>query len=331
MAFREFTLSLAIVLGCGVTPAQTPALRLERAIPLPGVEGRIDHLSVDLEGQRVFLAALGNGTVEVIDLRLGQRVGQIKSLKEPQGLLYLQFNNSLYVATGGDGMVRVYNGRTLSFAGSVHVGEDADNLRWDHETDSVMVGYGDGAIAFLPTDLIERGKRVEVSLPAHPESFQVSTNGNGLFVNLPHNLSVAAVSLASLKVTAKWSHLGALSNFPMAVDPGGNRIFVACRTPAQLLAMGTKTGSVAERISTVGDADDLFYDQSRKRIYVVGGEGFVDVVNVHDDGKLISIGHTPTALGARTGLFVPGWNKLLVAAPHKGAEPARLFVFDLPG
>jgi hypothetical protein len=328
MAFRTITLSLAVALCCGVLPGQKPALRLGRSVLLSGVEGRIDHLAVDMPDQRVFLAALGNGTVEAVDFRQGQRAGQIKGLKEPQGLLYLERNNTLYVATGGDGMVRSYVARTLAPLHSISLGDDADNLRWDHETNSVMVGYGDGAIAFLPPDLNEKGKRVEVRLPAHPESFQVSANGTGLFVNLPHDQSVAWIDKVPLKVMAKWGHLGAQSNFPMAVDPGHGHILIACREPAQLLALDTKTGTVTERMSTVGDADDLFYDAVRQRVYVIGGEGFVDVVSTAD-GKLTSIGHIPTAAGARTGLFVPGWNKLLVAAPHRGAEPARLLIYDL--
>jgi DNA-binding beta-propeller fold protein YncE len=329
MLLREISLSLAAAFVCCVSWGQTPALKLEREIPLPGVEGRIDHLEVDVEGKRVFIAALGNGTVEVVDLRRGQRVGEIRGLKEPQGLLYLPFNNTLYVATGGDGMVRVYNGRTLTVAGSILLGDDADNIRFDHQSDSVMVGYGNGAIAMLPLDL--SGKvDVEVRLPAHPESFQVSSNGSGLYVNLPRDQSIASISLSPLSVTSKWKHLGALGNFSMDVDRGRDLVFVACRTPAQLLALNTKTGLVAERIDTVGDADDLFFDDARERIYVIGGEGFIDVVSVPKSGKMHSIGRIPTAAGARTGLFVPGWNKLLVAAPHRGAAPARLLIYALP-
>jgi DNA-binding beta-propeller fold protein YncE len=327
MSLRGVCLFLAVALVCGVSPGQTPALRLEREIPLPSVEGRIDHLSADVEGQRVFVAALGNGSVEVVDLREGKRVGQIKGLKEPQGLLYLPSNHALYVATGGDGMVRSYDGRTLALLKSVTLGDDADNLRWDHKSESIMVGYGDGAIASMSSDLIRKG---EVRLPAHPESFQVSADGSGLFVNLPHDQSVAAIDLAKLAVTAKWGHLGAQANFPMAVDMRRDRIYIACRTPARLLALNTKTGSVAERIDTVGDADDLFFDKARGRIYIVGGEGFVDVVSAPTNGKLNSIGHIPTAAGARTGLFVPAWNKLFIAAPHRGTNQARLLVYSLP-
>ena len=327
MPLRNSLLIIAAALGCAVSLAQTPALKLEREIPLPGVEGRIDHLSVDLEGQRVFVAALGNGTVEVIDLRQGRRAGEIKGLKEPQGLLYLPSNHSLYVATGGDGMVRRYDGRTLALLKSVSVGDDADNLRYDLQRLRVLVGYGEGAIASLSWDLADK---VEVKLPAHPESFQFSADGAHLFVNLPQDQSVASINLTQLAVTAKWKNLGAQANFPLAVASRTDRVFIACRAPAQLLALNTKTGSVVERIVTVGDADDLFFDQPRGRIYVIGGEGFVDVVTAPESGKLNSIAHIPTAAGARTGLFVPTWNKLLVAAPHRGATPARLLVYSLP-
>ncbi len=329
MNLRALSLPLLVVLLCGVSTAQTsvgqkPLFKLDRVIPLPGVEGRIDHLAADVNGKRVFVAALGNGTVEVVDLNQGTLSGEIKGLKEPQGLLYQ--NNTLYVASGGDGSVRGYNGKTLAPAGLMMVGDDADNLRYDHETDSVMVGYGNGAIAFLPLNL--QGKpKAEVPLPAHPESFQVSLNGSHLLINLPHDQSIVSVKIGSTEVESKWSHLGAQSNYPMAVDRQHARFFVACRAPAQLLELHENASIITERIGTVGDADDLFWDESRNRIYVIGGEGFVDVVSAPPSGGMKSISHIPTAAGARTGLLVG--NMLLVAAPHRGAEPVRLMVFDL--
>lgn len=327
MRLRGVSLLLVALVFCSVFRGQTPRLRLWRTITLPGVEGRIDHLAVDSEGLRVFAAALGNGTVEVVDLSQAKRVGEIKGLKEPQGLLYLPSNHALYVATGGDGMVRVYNGRTLATAGSALLGDDADNIRFDLQRNRILVGYGDGAIASLALDLT--GK-MEVRLPAHPESFQFSADGAHLFVNLPRDESVALIDLEKLAVRAKWKHLRALANFPMAVDTGHNRIYIACRMPARLLALDTNAGSVRESIETVGDADDLFFDKSHGLIYVIGGKGFVDVVDAPANRKLSSIAHIPTAAGARTGLFVPEWNKLLVAAPHRGESPARLLVYDLP-
>lgn len=333
MALCATPLPVLAALLCGISVGQTSAhpgsyLKLERAIPLAGVEGRIDHLAVDVNGKRLFVAALGNGTVEVVDVARGERTGTIKGLKEPQGLYYREQNQTLYVATGGDGMVRAYNGRTLVMAGSMALGDDADNLRFDHQTDSLLVGYGGGAIAFLPWDL--KGKpKAEVPLPAHPESFQVSADGSHLLVNLPHDQSIALVDLTPLRLASKWTHLGAQSNFPMAVDRQRHRFFVACRAPAQLLELREDSAAVLQRIGTVGDADDLFWDETRNRLYVVGGEGYVEVVNAAPNAQMKSVGHIATAAGARTGLLVPAWNKLIVAAPHRGTEPARLLVFDV--
>lgn len=318
-----FALSL-LALTCIFSSAQNPPLKLERTIPLPGVEGRIDHLTADVEGGRIFVAALGNSSIEIVDLNRAQRTGEIKSLKEPQGLLYRPENGGLYVATGGDGMVRLYNGKILALVGSIALGDDADNLRFDGQHHRIVVGYGEGAVALLSFDLKDKS---EVQLPAHPESFQFSADGEHLFVNLPNDKSVALVDLSKLAVTAKWAHLDALANFPMAVDKG--RVFIACRNPAQLLALDAKTGSVLDRIPTVGDADDLYFDWTRNRIYVVGGEGFIDAVDVFGS-KMFSIAHIPTGSGARTGLFVPAWNKLIVAAPHRGSETARLLVYAVP-
>ena len=136
--------------------AQTP-LQFEREIPLPGVIGRIDHLSADVDGQRLFVAALENGTVEVADIRLGRRTAQIKGLKEPQGLLYLSANHTLYVATGGDGTVRSFDGATLAPLNSVRLGDDADNLRYAPSRRLVLAGYGSGAIALLDPALNRKG------------------------------------------------------------------------------------------------------------------------------------------------------------------------------
>ena len=326
MKQRTLALLLAPALLCLIAFAQNPPLKLKRTIQLPGVEGRIDHLTADVHGNRLFVAALGNGTIEVVDLARGERTGEIKGLKEPQGLYYRPDNNTLYAATGGDGMVRAYNAKTLIEVGSIKLGDDADNVRYDHETSSVLVGYGSGAIASLPLDL--QGKpKTEIALPAHPESFQETLNGSRWLVNLPRDQSIALIDLHTSKIISKWTNLGAQSNFPMAVARSTGRFFVACRAPAELLELQEQKPTGVARINTIGDADDLFWDEARKRIYVIGGEGFVDVVDVQQNGAMKSIAHVPTAAGARTGLLFE--NKLIVAAPHRGSEPARLLVFAL--
>ena len=312
--------------ACTLCPAQPPAgtLHLEREIPLPGVEGRIDHLSADVAGRRVFVSALGNGTVEIVDMVQGKRTGEIKGLKEPQGVLYVPSNGAVYVAGGGDGTIRSFDSHSLKPIQNVSLGADADNLRYDSAHSQLLAGYGSGAIAVLGLDL---SRHANLALPAHPESFQLAADGQHVFVNLPDNQSIASVDLTSQSVNPTWAHPSATANFSMALDKTIHRLFIPCRHPARLLVVNSDTGGITAWLATVGDADDIFVDEVHRMLYVIGGDGLVDVLYVREHDALVSRARVPTAPGARTGLYVPEWNKLLVAAPRQGTTEARLLVF----
>lgn len=314
--------------GASIAPQQSPPLKLERAIPLPGVDGRLDHLAADLVNHRVYISALGSDELEVVDLREGHRVGRIEGLSDPQGVLYVRARRTIYVANGGDGTVRSYDARTLAHLKTVALGEDADNLRFDPVHDEVLAAYGAGAIAVLRPDL----SRVrDLRLPVHPESFQLTPDAMQIFVNLPGNNSIGHIDLATLASNPDWIDLSVNGNFPMAFDAPAHRLLVACRDPRVVLLIDTASGRILDRLPSVGDADDLFFDSVSHTAFVIGGEGYIDVVRV-GSSHLTSIAHVTTASGARTGLFVPEWNRLLVAAPRRGATPARLleYAFSSP-
>ena len=207
----------------------------------------------------------------------GQRVAEIKGLKEPQGVLYVQANQNLYVSNGADGTVRSFDARTMQAVKTVVLGDDAGNLRFDAKQKLLLAGYGRGAIATLALDLASKG---DVKLSAHPESFQLSADGQRLFVNLPRSYSVAVVDRGKQTVSATWKMLSAHANFPMALDEEHHRLFIACHMPSKLQVFDTNTGGFVAKVTTVGDADDLFYDPSRDSLYVIGGEGYVDVLHV---------------------------------------------------
>ena len=319
---------VCMICACASAVAQTApgSLRLEREIPLSGVEGRIDHLAADVKGQRVFVAALGNGTVEVVDLAQGKRTGQIKGLKEPQGVAFAPENGAVYVAGGGDGTVRSFDSHTLQPIHDIKLGDDADNLRIDAAHNQLLAGYGAGAIAVLGLDLSRVSNFV---LPAHPESFQFDADGHRLFVNLPENHSIATIDLGSQAVNPDWLHPSATANFSMAFDKTIHRLFIPCRKPARLLVINSDTGRISAWQTTVGDADDIFVNEALRIVYVIGGDGFVDVLYVRAGDAMVSRGRVPTGPGARTGLYIPEWNKLIVAAPRQGTTEARLLVFAI--
>jgi DNA-binding beta-propeller fold protein YncE len=303
-------------------------LVLEKEITLPGTEGRIDHFSVDIPNQRLFVAALENGSVEILDIRRGERTAEIKGLEEPQGVYYDFRTGRIYVATGGDGKLRIYDGKSLTVQETLGFGGDADNVRYDEQTGNIWVGYGNGGIGIANA----AGQNVgSIALDSHPESFQFEPNGDRVYVNVPRQFGVTVVDRKKRAVVAKWGLGVQFGNYPMALDDTHKRLFLGCRLPAKLVVLDTTSGRIVASLSTVGDADDIFYDAGRRVVYVIGGEGAVEVVRQRDPDHYEPVGRITTAPGARTGLFVPAFNRLFVAVPHRGLQSARVLVYEVKG
>jgi DNA-binding beta-propeller fold protein YncE len=301
-------------------------LHLEKEFPLPGVEGRIDHFSADVAGQRLFIAALENGSVEILDTRKGERIAGIKGLKEPQGVYYDSKNGRLYVASGGDGKLRGYDGKSLALQETLEFGDDADNVRYDRQTGDIWVGYGNGGIGIVNSTGQKAGS---VELGSHPESFQFEENGGRVYANVPKQFGVAVIDRKTRGTVAKWGLGGALANYPMALDDNNKRLFVGCRLPARLVVLDTSSGRIVVTLPTVGDTDDVFYDVDRKFVYVIGGEGAVEVLRQRDPDHYERVERIPTAPGARTGFFQPTSGRLYVAVPHRGSQAAKVLVYTV--
>lgn len=302
-----------------------PPLVLERTIPLTGVSGRIDHMAVDVRRGRLFVAELGNGSVDVVDLAHDKAVRRIAGLREPQGIGYAPRADLIAVASAGDGTVRLFRGEDLSPAGVVSLGEDADNIRLDR-TGHLVVGYGSGGLAVLePATPSVVGR---VGLPAHPEAFQLDPNTGRAYVNVPDARQVAVVDLAAGKQVTSWRVPGGLrQNFPMALDDTGAVLATVFRSPARLVLLDTSSGAVMANLATCGDADDVFFDAKRRRLYISCGEGAVDVVQ-QDANGYHPLARLPTRPGARTSLFVPELDRLFVAARASAAGAgAAILVF----
>jgi DNA-binding beta-propeller fold protein YncE len=294
-------------------------LHLEAKIPLPGVGGRIDHLAYDTAGRRLFVAALGNNTVEVVDLAGRKRLHSITGLHEPQGVQYLPSLGRLVVANGSDGTCVFYDSRTYAEVGRVALGDDADNIRYDGSR--VYVGYGSGGIAVI--DPVAMRKMGELPLKGHPESFQLADSGR-VFINVPDAGEIVDADLGTLKVHGYWKNSGASANFPMALDRRDTRLFIAYRHPAQLRVLDGRTGVVEASASCVGDADDVFYDQASGLVFVSGGEGYLDVFR-----GAVLINHIATRRGAQTGLWLSGEKELVLAVPARSGEEAALWVYSM--
>ena len=299
-------------------------LRLEKTIELPEVQGRIDHMSIDVKGQRLFVAALGNNTLEVIDLKDGKRTKTIGQLKEPQGILYVAETDRFYVADGSDGSVRVFDGGSYALLKTLDYGDDADNLRYDSAHKRIYVGYGSGALG----EIDSVGNKVgEIKLDAHPESFQLEKDSPRIYVNLPKSRKVVVVDREKRTITSTWNTGTDFANYPMSLDEGGHRLFVVTRSPARLLVFNTSTGEIIQKLAVVGDSDDVFYDRTRKRIYASGGDGAISVFEQKDADHYTEVAQVATVKGARTSFFSPELDRLFLAVRREDSKPAAIQVF----
>jgi hypothetical protein len=294
---------------CGSALA-APALTLEAAIALPNTSGRIDHLAIDLTRRRLFVAELGNGSVDVVDLDSRKVVHRISGLKEPQGVAYVPKSDLLAVANGGDGTLRFYSASDYLPRGMVRLGADADNVRVDPHSGNVVVGYGNGGLAVV--DPAKAMKLKDIALPDHPEAFQISRSSNDAYVNVPNAHQIDVVDMSSDKPIVKWATPHLSSNFPMALGDDG-AVAVVFRSPARLVRFALSIGQMATTNNTCGDADDVFFDAKRQRYYVSCGAGTIDVFQLAG-GTVDAVASIVTSSGARTSLFVPELDRLFLAA-----------------
>jgi DNA-binding beta-propeller fold protein YncE len=328
MTIRRAVFLTALVLASAtVAIGQAAApLKLEKTIELPDVQGRIDHMSIDIAGERLFVSALGNNTVEVVDLKAGKRAHSISGLKEPQGALYIATKNRLFVASDKDGTVKVFDGTSFQVLKTVEYGDDADNLRYDSARERVCVGFGSGALGEMDSD----GQKIaETKLDAHPESFQLEKGSSRIYVNLPGSRKIAVVDREAHSVVTTWGMGLTLGNYAMALDEADHRLFVVSRAPARLVVVDTATGKVVQKLAAVGDCDDIFFDQTHKRIYATGGEGAISVFEQQDADHYREMARVPTVKGARTSFFSPDLGRLYVAVRRQGSSPAAIQVFSV--
>ena len=323
-----------IAAALALLPMQTPttaqtteaaALQLEAKIPLGNVSGRIDHMAIDLMRQRLFVAELGNNSIGIVDLNSRRVIRNIEGLKEPQGVAYVPSMDTLYVANAGDGSVRLFIGPNHAAAGQIDLQDDADNIRVDSAANRLFVGYGSGGLAVI--DIATSRKVADIPLSVHPEGFQLDPGGQNIFVNVPKAQGIAVVNREAGRQTASWPMTIAGGNFPMALDHAAGHVLAAFRSPAKLGVFSKENGALIASPEICGDADDVFVDAKRRRVYVSCGEGFIDVLDSQRDAYR-RIARIPTVAGARTSLFVPELDRLMLAVRAYSGEPASVWIFQ---
>jgi hypothetical protein len=335
--FMVICLILAPMGAHGAHAQDKLPLRRVQTIPMPNVSGRMDHLGVDVEGGRLFAAALGDNqnTVEVIDLKAGKRIRSIRGQSMPQGVFYSADFKRLFVANGRDGTVKIFRGDSLELLDSLSIGGNADHVGYDQMTKHLYVGTGIpnsrvGALAIIDT---QTNKQIgSIQTESRPGGIKIERAGPRIFVTLGGLPKVGVVDRQKRQVTATWSLTGVPSVVALALDETHHRLFGASRNPPMLIVLDTESGKQIAQLDGVEGIDDLWYDAERNRIYASGGRGaaagFVFVYQQQDADHYELTAKIPTRPNAQTSLWVPQLDRYYVSASANDKDDAAILVFE---
>jgi DNA-binding beta-propeller fold protein YncE len=324
--FMKIKAVAAFLLWLGVFSAQAqvaPPLTLQRTIPLPGVTGKFDHFAYDPVGNRLFAAAAGNHSVEVVDLSSDKVLESLTGLGKPHGLAWIAETGRLFASDGVLGDLKAYDGAPLKPMKSIALSDDADDMVYDAKTKLLYVGHG-GSPAhpamIAVVDTTNQALVTNLPVATHPEGLEIDTVNDRIFVNIADAAEVAVIDGATHTRSATWKLKRAKDNVPLVYDEEQQVLFVACRTPARLVVLDGKSGHELADLPTDAGADDIFYDAELHRVYLIAGGGAVDVFEIDGSRKVRALGVAHTSAGAKTGLLVPSQHALYVGVP--GEQPA---------
>jgi DNA-binding beta-propeller fold protein YncE len=312
-------------------------LRLVQTIPMPNVSGRMDHLGVDVEGGRLFAAALGDNqnTVEAIDLKAGKRIFSIRGQSMPQGVFYSADFKRVFVANGKDGTVKIFRGDSFELLDSLSSGTNPNHVGYDPAAKYLYVGIGipnssAGGLAIIDT---RTNKQIGViQTDTHPGGIKIEASGPRIFVTLAGIPKVGVVDREKRQQTAAWPLTGVPGVTALALDETHHRLFGGSRNPPTLIVLDTESGKQITQLEGVDGIDDLWYDADRSRVYASGGRGsaagFVYVYQQKDPDRYELTAKIPTRANAQTSILVPELNRYYVSASANDKEDAAILVFE---
>src|SRR5437899_3711974 len=178
-------LTIFLVAYAEADAQEKECLRLVQTIPMRNVKGRIDHMDVDVKGKRLFVAGLENGSLEVVDLQAGKWLKSIPGFKKPQGIAYVPALNKLFIASGDDGMVRVFRGDTLDLLDAIKLDLGPNRVAYDPQRKLLCVGYGgkDAGKDYGEVGIIDAktGRHLgDIQVAAHPAALLLDRSGTTL-------------------------------------------------------------------------------------------------------------------------------------------------------
>lgn len=316
--------------------AQNSPLKLVQTIPMPGVQGRLDHFGLDVKGKRIFVAALGDNqnTVEVLDLGSGKHISSIPGQSKPQGIFYSAEFSKIFVANGNDGTCKIFRSNDFKLIDNLPLGTDADHVGYDPATKYLYVGVGDaqsGALSVIDTRTDKHVSHIKTD--ARPGGIKIEQSGGPrIFVTLAGSTKLGVVDKDKREEIRTFPATNAGGSVALALDEEHHRLFAGVRNPPMLVVLDTESGRQISQLEGVAGIDDLWWDAGRQRVYASGGRGFevgyVYIYQQKDPDHYELEGKVATAPGAGTSLWAPEFDRLYVAAPASEKQAAAVLVLE---
>jgi DNA-binding beta-propeller fold protein YncE len=323
--FRAAIPSLAVLLLA--LPAPAAELELIQTIPLKGKAGNLDHVAIDLKGDRLFVANKANNTLDIVDLKAGKLVLQKTGQTAIQGIAYAADLNRIFVGLGSNGLCNVLDGKSYTVLETISFKDDADNVQYNPNTHLVYVAHAEKSLGVV--DARTFAVKADIKLPDTAEGFQLETKRPRLYLNTPGPSLVAVIDTEKNTVINKYPVKLAGAGHPLALDEANQRIYVGCRKAPMVVVLDTETGKEIMGEPIPEGVDDLFLDAKRKRLYASCGEGFLAVLKQVDADHIQTVEKIATAKGAKTCLHVPETGRLYLAVPRQeGKEGPEIWVYQ---
>jgi DNA-binding beta-propeller fold protein YncE len=315
----------------GNTKAQEKLpLKLVTTTPLPGYTGDLDHFGLDLKGGRLFLASEDHKTVEVFDLRTGERLHSIEGFGQPLTMAYVPDSDRL-VVTDGDNTdaVQLVDAKAYKIIKTLRLGKGVDHSVFNLVNKYFYVenGGGSGATTHVLSIIDTKSFKQVGEIAGIPgesnEGMVIDRAGKTLYLNMTGSDEVGVIDLNTLQFIARWPLPDVHVAHAIALDEPHHRLFTATRKPPQFIVFNTDTGKVVASLPCVGVNSDMSFDAERKRIYITGSDT-ASVFEQRDADHYEHIAEVPTAYRAKSSIFVPQLKRLYVADSGKGKAGAKV-------
>ena len=299
-----------------------------------GVPNHFDHLTPDLKNKRLFVVPEDNKSVEVYDIRSGKFIHSIKGIGVGHSVVWRPDINRIFITDGTDGDLKIYDGTTYELLKSVKLLADSDATGYDPETHDLYIADGglDAKLNYTFLEIVntDTGKKVgQIKIDSNRlEAMAVEKLGSRLFLNMTEKNSIGVIDRKKNEVAAVWPLSDCKVNASVAIDEKNHRLFAACRD-GNLNVLDSDTGRFLQNLPIGTGVDDMTFDPVSQRIYVVTGEGFVNVYKEIDADHYQAIGKVPTGPLGKTGLLVPSMNEYFVAVPPHGDKCAEVLVYKV--